>query len=701
MRLWPGRPYPIGARWDGQGTNFALYSQNATAVDLCLFESPNDAVESERIRLTQRTDLVWHGYLPEVQPGMAYGYRVEGEWAPERGLRFDSSKLLIDPYARALCGDLEWSEHVHTPPDGPDLDLDSAPYVPRSIVVNECFPWGDDTPPRTPWNQTVIYECHVGGLTALNPEIPEELRGRYLGLASPTVIDHLLRLGVTAVELMPVHHSVSEDFLAKRGLRNYWGYNTLGYFAPDGRFATADAGQQVNEFKTMVKALHRAGIEVILDVVYNHSAEAGADGPTLSMRGIDNSSYYRLDPEDPGRYADTTGCGNTLNMGHHRTHQMMMDSLRYWVGEMHVDGFRFDLAPALARDLAASGHFEHFFAMLQQDPFLAEAKLIAEPWDLGPDGYRSGGFPSGWGEWNGRYRDSVRRFWRGDPGSLRDLASRLAGSSDIFEARGRAPYASINFVTCHDGFTLRDLVSYERKHNEANLEDNRDGTDANWSHNWGEEGPTSSEAVERLRSRIQQNILATLAFSLGVPMISHGDEVGRTQQGNNNAYCQDGVLAWVDWKLDARRRELLEFSQKVFSIRRENPVLRRRSFFSGAPTTGSETPDIVWLRPEGGEFEEADWMDPERLEVGVLKDGSAVDVVDDRGRPENGETVLLILNAAARPCAFKLPEPSQPGRWVTLVHTAQAKSGAAGAAVGSSIAVPAHTLILLRHEVAA
>jgi len=532
-------------------------------------------------------------------------------------------------------------------------------------------------------------------MTMLHPDVPEALRGRYLGLTSEPILDHLHQLGVTAVELMPIHHSVTESFQVERGLTNYWGYNTLGFFAPDSRFASADAGEQVDEFKAMVRVLHNAGIEVILDVVYNHSAEGGDDGPTLSWRGIDNSSYYRLDPEDPSKYRDTTGCGNTLNMGHHRAHQMMMDSLRYWVGEMRIDGFRFDLAPALARDLAETGHFEHFFSMLQQDPVLAETKLIAEPWDIGPDGYRAGGFPGGWGEWNGRYRDTTRRFWRGDPERTAKLASRLTGSSDVFEQRGRAPFASVNFVTCHDGYTLRDLVSYEQKHNEANGEANNDGSDADWSRNWGQEGPSSSESIERLRARLQRNFLATLAFSQGVPMISHGDELGRTQNGNNNAYCQDNPISWVDWELDAGRSELLEFTRKVFEIRRNSPVLRRRGFFTGRPMRRAETPDITWLRGDGGELEDADWHDPKRHHLGLLLDGAATDDVDERGRLEVGDTLLLILNGSGRPCSFQLPESGTPGRWEVVVHTALAKLGTVS---GAALAVPAQTLILLRYE---
>ncbi len=701
MRIWPGKPHPLGAHWDGNGTNFAVYSRHATGAELCLFDAPDAKEESARIPLTERTDFVWHGYLPDVSPGQLYGYRVDGSYAPDQGHRFNSRKLLVDPYARAIAGDVRWDDALFGfPVGGPDADLrrdgrDSAPFAPKCVVVNEAFPWGDDRPPRTPWNRTVIYECHVRGMTALHPDVPEHLRGRYLGLASEPVIDHWLSLGVTAVELMPVHQSISERFLAERGLSNYWGYNTLGFFAPDARFASASGGQQVDEFKGMVKALHEAGIEVILDVVYNHSAEGGEDGPTLSLRGLDNVTYYRLMPGDPRRYADTTGCGNSLNTAHHRTHQLILDSLRYWVQEMHVDGFRFDLAPALARDLMDVGYFEHFFAMMQQDPILAEVKLIAEPWDLGPGGYRVGGFPSGWAEWNGGFRDTARRFWRGEPGQLGELASRLSGSGDIYESRGRSPYASINFVTCHDGFTLRDLVSYERKHNEANGEDNRDGNDANWSRNWGVEGETESVRVLRTRARMQRNFLATLAFSQGVPMLSHGDELGRTQRGNNNAYAQDNEISWVDWELDKSARELLVFACQVFALRAGNPVFRRRSFFAGRPHPGSGSKDLSWLRPDGGELGIEDWHDSERRVLGMMLLGEATDDVDERGRPQAGETTLLLMNASDRPCAFQVPEMPEPGVWRQVVNTSRAGTRLVRT---RAVNLAAHTLILLVYE---
>jgi len=701
MRVWPGKPYPLGAQWDGQGTNFALFSANATAVELCLFDGPNDAEPALRIPLRERNNLVWHVFLPDVGPGQLYGFRVDGPYEPKNGHRFNAAKLLVDPYARAITGQVIWNDAVYGYRRGsPDQDLtpdsrESDAFVPKCVVVNESFPWGDDRPLRTPWNHTLIYECHVRGMTMQHPDVPESLRGRYLGLASEPIIDHLRGLGVTAVELLPVHHSISERTLVEAGLSNYWGYNTLGFFAPSERFASDGRGTQVNEFKSMVKALHGSGIEVILDVVYNHSAEGDHLGPTLSLRGIDNASYYRLDPENLRRYIDHTGCGNTLHMGHHRTHQLMMDSLRYWVQEMHVDGFRFDLAPALARDLMELGYFEHVFGMLQQDPVLAEVKLIAEPWDLGPNGYQIGNFPGGWGEWNGRYRDTTRRFWRGDAGQVADCASRLSGSADIFEHRERSPYASINFVTCHDGFTLRDLVSYERKHNEANREDNHDGTDDNWSWNWEIEGPTEAAAIRRIRARTQRNFLATLAFSQGVPMLSHGDELGRTQAGNNNAFCHDGPVSWVDWNSDEESRELLTFARTVFALRQAMPVLRRRSFFSGRPAGRTGEKDLSWLRPDGGELELSDWHDPELRAFGMLLLGDVTEDVDERGRPETGDTVLLLLNGGTRSCYFRLPSMKQPGRWHHEVNTARPGRRAAPR---KGVNLVAHSLILLTYE---
>ncbi|MGH2635920.1 MAG: glycogen debranching protein GlgX, partial [Actinomycetota bacterium] len=587
MRVWPGNPHPLGATWDGEGVNFALFSEHATGVELCLFEGSSNGHESARIPVGERTDLVWHAYLPDVRPGARYGYRVHGPYAPAEGHRFNPNKLLLDPYGKAFTGTIEWSDALYGYAIGhADEDLsfderDTAANLPKAVVVDTAFTWGGDRPPRTPWNRSVIYECHVKGMTRCHPGVPPELRGTYLGMASDPILDHLLSLGVTAVELLPVHQYVDERDLVERGLRNYWGYNSIGFFAPHVAYATGWGGQQVDEFKSMVKALHKAGIEVILDVVYNHTGEGNQLGPTLSLRGIDNASYYRLRPDDRRAYMDFTGTGNSLNMLHPRTMQLIMDSLRYWINDMHVDGFRFDLAPVLARELYEVNRLGLFFDIIQQDPVISQAKLIAEPWDLGEGGYQVGNFPTGWAEWNGRYRDCVRRFWRGDPGQVPELASRLSGSSDLYEASGRRTYASINFVTAHDGFTLHDLVSYERKHNEANGHDNRDGTDENWGRNWGAEGPTESARITAMRERMKRNFLATLALSQGVAMILGGDEMGRTQGGNNNAYCQDNEVSWVDWDLSPADRDLLDFTREVLEIVRSNAVLRRRTFLTG------------------------------------------------------------------------------------------------------------------------
>ncbi|HXE58832.1 MAG TPA: glycogen debranching protein GlgX [Gemmatimonadales bacterium] len=698
MRIWPGRPYPLGATFDGEGTNFALFSENATAVELSLFDA--EEREIQRVRFRERTAGIWHAYLPEVRPGQLYGYRVHGPYAPERGHRFNPAKLLLDPYARAVNRPVRWNEALYDyrrgAGDAPEPDdRDSAPGMPKCVVVESAFSWEGDEPPRTPWNRTVIYECHVKGMTVRHPEVPEPLRGTYLGLSTDAVIDHFLRLGVTAVELLPCHQSLAEDFLQRRGLTNYWGYSSIGYFAPDVRFATAGLGQQVAEFKTMVKRLHRAGLEVILDVVYNHTGEGNHQGPTVCFRGIDNAVYYRLDPGDPRRYVDYTGTGNTLDLTHPRVMQLVMDSLRYWVTEMRVDGFRFDLAPTLARGRSGFDPRSRFFEIIQQDPVLSRVKLIAEPWDLGPDGYRLGQFPVGWAEWNDRYRDTVRRFWRGDPGQVGELAYRLAGSSDLYEANDRRPYASVNFVTCHDGFTLQDLVSYERKHNEANGEGNRDGHDENLSRNWGAEGPTDAPHVVRLRERIKRNLLATLAFSQGIPMISHGDEIGRTQGGNNNAYCQDNETTWVDWNLGPRERSLLEFVREVFALRHANPILRRRTHFLGRPTSGTGEKDLSWHRPDGQEMTEADWLDPKAHVLGMMIHGRATDEVDARGRPVFGDTLLLLVNGGARSRHFTLPVPSEPGAWVEVLNTARPGPRVVRA---PAVALVAHSLILLRRE---
>jgi glycogen operon protein len=702
MRIWPGQPYPLGATWDGEGVNFAIFSENASAVDLCFYSPSPDQHETDRIRLRERTNMVWHAYLPDVRPGQLYGYRVHGPFDPDKGHRFNPAKLLIDPYAKAISGAVQSDDALFGYVVGDareDLSFDerdSAPFLPKCIVIDSAFTWGNERPPRTPWNRTVIYECHVKGMTALHPAVASHLKGTYLALASDPILEHLVALGVTAVELLPVHHHATERVLADRGLCNYWGYNTIGFFAPDSRYATGQFGEQVSEFKTMVKALHREGIEVILDVVYNHTAEGSQTGPTLSMRGIDNVSYYGLEPHDKRSYLNFTGTGNTLNMQNFRTMQLMMDSLRYWVQEMHVDGFRFDLAPALARELYELNRLQRFFDFIQQDPVLSQVKLIAEPWDVGHGGYQVGNFPTGWAEWNGQYRDTMRRFWRGDSGQLGNLGYRLSGSSDLYNRRGRSPHASVNYVTCHDGFTLEDLVSYERKHNEANGDHNKDGVDANWSANWGIEGATDSEEIIRLRERSKRNFLASLAFSHGVPMLSHGDELGRTQRGNNNAYCQDNDISWMDWDLDDRARAVLDFTRRVLRLRKENSVFLRRGFFSGRPVDSNGSRDVTWLRPDGKHMTEADWHNPENRVLGMLLHGEASDDVDERGRAIEGDTLLLVVNGSARARFFALPELGMPGRWRFLINTA--RSIAHRSTKGKGVRLGRHALMLLAHD---
>ena len=610
MRVWPGQPYPLGATWDGEGVNFALFSEHATGVELCLFANPDDAQESNKIRFQELTDHVWHAYLPDVRPGQFYGYRVHGPYKPEEGHRFNPNILLIDPYAKAITGRIKWSNALFAYKVGgekQDLEMstdNSAGGVPKCVVIDSAFTWGADRRPRIPWNRTVIYEAHVKGMTVRHPEVPEPLRGTYLGLCSDAMIDYFLALGITAVELLPIHQFVVDRHLAEKGLTNYWGYNSIGFFAPDVRYATKGLGNQVYEFKSMVKTLHSAGIEVILDVVYNHTGEGNHLGPTLSLRGIDNKAYYRLDQQNPRHYVDFTGTGNSLNMQHPRTIQLIMDSLRYWVEEMHVDGFRFDLAPVLARELWEVNKLSAFFDIIQQDPILSTVKLIAEPWDVGPGGYQVGNFPIRWAEWNGKYRDAIRKYWRGENRTTPELASRLAGSADIYQGTGRAVYASVNFVTAHDGFTLYDLVSYEQKHNEANGENNQDGHNDNLSRNWGVEGETDDEEILDVRFRMLRNFIATLAFSQGVPMLSHGDEIARTQGGNNNAYAQDNEISWIDWNLDDRRKALLEFTKNAIALRHAHPIFRRRHFFRGAPVKEGAPKDLMWVRADGQEMTE-------------------------------------------------------------------------------------------------
>jgi isoamylase len=698
MRTRPGSPYPLGATWDGEGVNFAIFSQHASAIELCLYEETTSDKELIRIPLVERTNRVFHVYLPDVRPGQLYGYRVDGPYAPEQGHRFNPHKLLLDPYAKAISGEVRGLDEMFgyrlrdPQTDLSKSELDSGPYMPKSVVVETAFSWGDDRPPNVPWSRTLIYECHVRGMTMRHPGVPGHLRGTYLGLASDPIIDHLRSLNATAIELLPIHHPAGERRLEDLNLTNYWGYNTIGFFAPDPRYATGALGQQVTEFKTMVKAFHRAGIEVILDVVYNHTGEGSQDGTTVCFRGIDNASYYRLNQQSPRHYVDFTGCGNSFNVLHPRALQLVLDSLRYWVTEMHVDGFRFDLASTLARDPYEFDSFSRFFALVQQDPVLQKVKLIAEPWDLGPGGYRLGGYPPGWAEWNGRYRDCIRRFWRGDEGQVPELASRLSGSSDIFHGGDRGPYASINFITCHDGFTLRDLVSYERKHNEANGEENRDGNSDNASKNWGVEGETRGAQVSRLRERMMKNMLATLAFSQGVPMISHGDEMARSQKGNNNAYCQDNDLSWLSWDLDPSQTELLDFAKKVFAITRTNPLFRRRRFFAGGAISAHGVKDVSWIRPDGAEMTLEDWGNPKNHILGMLIPGEASDDVDERGRPNQGQSLLLLLNGSNRSHKFSLPALPQKGHWQEVVNTAQATQRIQK---GSGINVAPHSLVLL------
>ncbi len=703
MRVWPGRPYPPGATWDGEGVNFALFSEEATAVELCLFDGPDDGVEREKIQITERTDQVWHCYLPDVRPGQYYGYRVHGPYYPARGQRFNPAKLLIDPYAKAITGSIKWSNslfayNVGGPKEDfePTSDNDAA-GLPKSVVIDSAFTWDGDRPLHMPWNRTIIYECHVKGMTMLHPEVPENLRGTYLGLCSDTMIEHFLALGVTALELLPIHQFVVDRYLAERGLTNYWGYNSIGFFAPDVRYSTRGLGNQVYEFKTMVKRLHSAGLEVILDVVYNHTGEGNHLGPTLAFRGIDNKAYYRLQPDDPRFYTDFTGTGNSLNMLHPRTIQLIMDSLRYWVTEMHVDGFRFDLAPVLARELYEVDRLSAFFDIIHQDPTLTTVKLIAEPWDVGPGGYQVGNFPVRWAEWNGKYRDTVRHFWRGDPGHVGDTASRLAGSADIYKWSDRGAYASINFVIAHDGYTLHDLVSYEQKHNDANGENNQDGHNDNISRNWGAEGETDDPKILDVRFRSMKNFMATLAFSQGVPMISHGDEMGRTQRGNNNAYAQDNEITWVSWELDERQQELLEFSRKVFAIRQAHPVLRRRHFFQGMPIDESGQKDVTWLRPDGKEMTQEDWAKPETLTLGMLIHGDATDEVDERGRPVKGDTLLIVMSNSSSEVDFRLPRIEQRGVWAALIDTCRRADEAAQIVRSECIRLGPNSLVLLRY----
>jgi glycogen operon protein len=677
--VWPGKPYPLGATWDGEGVNFALFSEHAEKVELCLFDAKGRR-EVERITLPEQTDQVWHGYLPQARPGQLYGYRVHGPYEPELGQRFNANKLLIDPYAKSIIGRMAWSDaHFgyrvgHRREDLSFDRRDSAAGMPKCQVIDPAFTWGDDRPPAIPWHDTVIHELHIKGFTQLHPAVPPHLRGTYAGLATAPVIAHLKKLGVTAVELMPVHAFIDDRHLVEKGLHNYWGYNSVGFFAPDARYlSNGHVGDPISEFKTMVKSLHSAGIEVILDVVYNHTAEGNQNGPTLSFRGIDNAAYYRLMPQEPRYYRDYTGCGNTLNMLHPRVLQLIMDSLRYWIQEMHVDGFRFDLASALARELHEVDRLSAFFDIIHQDPIISQVKLIAEPWDLGEGGYQVGNFPVGWTEWNGKYRDAVRAFWKGEGGKIGELAYRLTGSSDLYGRESRRPYASINFVTAHDGFSLCDLVSYNDKHNIANHEDNRDGESHNISWNCGAEGPSPDPKIQALRARQRRNLIATLLLSQGVPMLLAGDELGRSQQGNNNAYCQDNALSWVNWNLSEEDQHFLEFVRRMIKLRHDHPIFRRRKFFEGRPIHGGAVKDIAWHNPNGTEMNEIEWNQHFARSLCVYLSGNALDECDRYGQPILDDDFLLLINAHYETIPFTLPDYPGEETWLCVLDTAYAE----------------------------
>lgn len=675
-RVWPGRPYPLGATFDGAGVNFALFSEFATKVELCLFDSVDAEKESQRIELKEKTDMVWHGYLPDCEPGQLYGYRVHGPYEPQNGHRFNPNKVLLDPYAKAIGRNVIWDDSLFAYKVGQD-DLtyderDSAPFAPLASVIDTAFTWGDDRAPRTPWHKTLIYEAHVKGVTNQHPDIPEEKRGTYAGIASESFINHLKSLNVTAVELLPVHFHLDDRNLLERGLTNYWGYNTLNFFSPHLEYASKQSPRKsVQEFKSMVRSLHAAGIEVILDVVYNHTCEGNQMGPTLSWRGVDNANYYWLSQENPRYYMDYTGCGNTPRVQGPRVLQMIMDSLRYWVLEMHVDGFRFDLASTLARELHAVNKLGAFFDIIHQDPVLSQVKLIAEPWDVGEGGYQVGNFPVLWTEWNGKYRDSLRKFWKGEGGLVSELATRLSGSSDLYEHGGRKPYASINFITAHDGFTLQDVVSYNEKHNEANGEGGRDGANDNESWNCGAEGYTEDKNIVALRERQKRNMFASLLFSQGVSMIYGGDEMSHSKNGNNNTYCQDNEITWLNWKLDDRKERFLEFCRKCTQIWSEQPVLQRRNFFQGRALRGTNIKDISFFEPGGYEMSDADWSNGFAKAFGMRLAGDLITDVDERGEPIKGDTLLLLINSHWEEVPFTLPETLGGDLWQTLIDTAE------------------------------
>ncbi len=700
VQTWPGSSYPLGATFDGNGTNFALFSEGAEKVELCLFD--DDGTET-RIELIDVDAYVWHAYLPEVRPGQVYGYRVHGPYDPANGMRFNPNKVLLDPYAKAVNGQVAWGQSVFGYNFGePDSrnDEDSAAAAMKGVVVNPFFDWSGDRLPKTPYAESFIYEAHVKGLTQLHPLVPEELRGTYSGIAHPAVIEHLQKLGVTAIELMPVHQFVDDSTLQEKGLSNYWGYNTIAFFAPQNTYASSgQRGEQVQEFKAMVRALHAAGIEVILDVVYNHTAEGNHLGPTLSMRGIDNVAYYKLEDDDKRYYTDYTGTGNSLNAGNPHALQLIMDSLRYWVLEMHVDGFRFDLASVLAREFYDVDRLATFFELVQQDPVVSQVKLIAEPWDVGPGGYQVGNFPPQWTEWNGKYRDTVRDFWRGEPSTLGEFASRLTGSSDLYAHSGRWPVASINFVTAHDGFTLRDLVSYNEKHNDANGEDGRDGESHNRSYNFGVEGPTDDPDILALRSRQQRNFLSTLLLSQGVPMLLHGDELGRTQGGNNNGYAQDNEITWVDW--ESADTSLIDFTAALSRLRRQHPTFRRSRFFNGGPVRseeGAPVPDVVWLRPDGTVMQPEDWDSGFGRAVGVYLNGHGIRERDRRGEPITDDHFILFFNAGDEPVSVRLPNADYGASWDILVDTAARLADGGPVKPEGEIEVAERSMVVLREH---
>ena len=702
VEIWPGTAYPLGATYDGSGVNFAVFSEVAQAVELCLVdEAPDGTLTEQRIAMPEVDGFVWHCYLPGLQPGQRYGFRVHGPYEPANGHRCDPSKFLLDPYAKAIDGqvvnDPSLFSYDFADPTKRNTD-DSLPHTMLSVVVNPYFDWGHDRPPRHEYHESVIYEAHVKGLTMTHPEVPEEIRGTYAAVAHPAIIDHLTSLGVTAIELMPVHQFVQDTSLQDKGLSNYWGYNTIGFLAPHNAYAAGSRGQQVTEFKAMVKALHAADIEVILDVVYNHTAEGNEFGPTICFRGLDNASYYRLVDGAKEHYYDTTGTGNSLLMRSPHVLQLIMDSLRYWVTEMHVDGFRFDLAATLARQFHEVDKLSAFFDLIQQDPVISQVKLIAEPWDVGDGGYQVGNFPPLWTEWNGKYRDTVRDFWRGEPATLGEFASRLTGSSDLYEHSSRKPIASINFITAHDGFTLRDLVSYDAKHNEANLEGNMDGESHNRSWNCGTEGPTDDAEINTLRLRQQRNFLTTLLLSQGVPMISHGDEVGRSQRGNNNVYCQDNELSWLDWELGDDEHQLLAFTKAVVSLRRKHPAFRRRRFFAGSADHGgvSNLGDIYWLKADAEQMTEADWTNGEARLVGVWLNGSAIPEPDKRGRRILDDDFLILFNSGAEDAAFTLPKGAWEGRWLIEVDTDAVTVDPGWHSAGSALDIGPRSLVVLR-----